>query len=415
MLIRPQAIAEAQFRRYGRARTRVRPPLAVAAVAVASLLGALVWLACTTLYTERVQVPGYLVPDAGIVRLRAPRSGVVTDVRVRQGQWVAAGEPLVRIESERRIDDATTQSAARARNLQQRTEEIATQHALSETRMARELARLDRETTRLQAELALAQGQARDQDRWIALAHERLADVRAAAERGAVARADVLRLENDLIAGTLQRKSLERTVVALQAELDTSALRAREVTAERDASASRLAIASLDIESTALDNASSSSDVIAAPIAGTVVSLPVGEHSAVESGRELLVIAPDGGGVRADLFVPASAIGLVRNGAQVSMRYDAFPYQEFGVFDGRVREIARFVFDRRDVDVELPLRGAVFRVMATPDIQSVAVRGEAVALQPGMTLSADIALRELRVIEWLFEPLLGWRGLPFSS
>jgi membrane fusion protein len=415
VLIRPEVLAERQFRLYGRVRTRVRSPHAFVAISVFALLAFVFHLACTTRYTERAQVAGYLVPDAGIVRIHAPRRGIVDEIFVVQGQSVRRGDPLLRIASERRHDAERTQSDALADNLRRRADELARQDALGERRMRTELARLASERKRLVDEAGIARAQAADQERWLSLARERLGRFREAASRGSVARAELLRLENEVVAGEIQRKTLERTLVSLRAEIESTALAARDVAAELDARRSSLALARLEVESTALENESARAELIVAPATGRIVTLAAPPRSAVDSGRELVVIAPDGDGVRADLFVPASAIGLVRPGASVSIRYDAFPYQEHGVFAARVREIDQFVFDLRDIDVELQVRGAVFRVVASPARQSVETAHGAVALRPGMTLRADIALRELRVIDWILEPVLRWRAAPFGT
>jgi membrane fusion protein len=42
--------------------------------------------------------------------------------------------------------------------------------------------------------------------------------------------------------------------------------------------------------------------------------------------------------------------------------------------------------------------------------QSIDAFGREVALQPDMTLSADVILEKRSLLEWLFEPLFGVRG-----
>jgi membrane fusion protein len=39
-----------------------------------------------------------------------------------------------------------------------------------------------------------------------------------------------------------------------------------------------------------------------------------------------------------------------------------------------------------------------------------AATGEALPLVPGMRLQADVLLERRRLVEWLFEPLLGLKG-----
>ena len=52
----------------------------------------------------------------------------------------------------------------------------------------------------------------------------------------------------------------------------------------------------------------------------------------------------------------------------------------------------------------------LYRITVTLDQQSVAAYGQAQALVPGMQLEADVLLDRRRLIEWLFEPVLGIAG-----
>jgi membrane fusion protein len=52
----------------------------------------------------------------------------------------------------------------------------------------------------------------------------------------------------------------------------------------------------------------------------------------------------------------------------------------------------------------------LYRITVALDRQSVAAYGQAQALSPGMQLEADVLLDRRRLIEWLFEPVLGIAG-----
>jgi membrane fusion protein len=56
------------------------------------------------------------------------------------------------------------------------------------------------------------------------------------------------------------------------------------------------------------------------------------------------------------------------------------------------------------------LREPAYRVKVALARQSIDAFGREVALQPDMTLSADIILEKRSLLEWLFEPLFSARG-----
>ena len=52
----------------------------------------------------------------------------------------------------------------------------------------------------------------------------------------------------------------------------------------------------------------------------------------------------------------------------------------------------------------------LYRITVTLDRQSVIAYGQPQALAPGMQLEADVLLDRRRLVEWLFEPVLGIAG-----
>jgi len=116
------------------------------------------------------------------------------------------------------------------------------------------------------------------------------------------------------------------------------------------------------------------------------------------------------------LFAPSSAIGFVRPDQKVQLRYQAFPYQKFGHQSGAVIQVSRAPLQATEL-AALPLQAAaggnaepLYRITVQLDQQSVAAYGQTQPLSPGMQLEADVLLDKRRLIEWLFEPVLGIAG-----
>ena len=114
-------------------------------------------------------------------------------------------------------------------------------------------------------------------------------------------------------------------------------------------------------------------------------------------------------GLQAYLFAPAGAISAMRENQAVQLRYQAFPYQTFGLQSGAVTQVSRLPAQAAEL-AALPSSvnadGApLYRVVVTLDRQSIAANGTAQPLSAGMPLEADVALERHRLIEWLFAPL----------
>jgi membrane fusion protein len=149
--------------------------------------------------------------------------------------------------------------------------------------------------------------------------------------------------------------------------------------------------------------------VVRAPIAGRVTTLQAAVGRAVDPGPAQLAILPHDSTLQAELFVRAQAIGFVRPGQEVRVLYDAFPYQRFGTYGGRIVGVARTMVTRADIAGPVALREPAYRVTVRLDRQEIAAYGTRVPLQPDMLLKADIVLDRRSLLTWLLDPLLGAR------
>jgi membrane fusion protein len=115
--------------------------------------------------------------------------------------------------------------------------------------------------------------------------------------------------------------------------------------------------------------------------------------------------------LKAELLVPSRAIGFVRVGQPVSIRYDAFPYQNFGRYEGTITEISHNILTRSDVSsAPITLEEPVYRVTAALDRQDIRAYGKSLSLQAGMLLKGDVILDKRSLMRWVLDPLLSVKG-----
>jgi membrane fusion protein len=121
--------------------------------------------------------------------------------------------------------------------------------------------------------------------------------------------------------------------------------------------------------------------------------------------RPQLEIIPENATLRAELFVPARAIGFIRAGQSVRLLFDAFPYQHFGTYRGEVVGVSQTILMTTDTGGPLKLNEPTYRILASLERQEVNVHDKKVPLQPDMLLKADILLERRSLINWLLSPL----------
>lgn len=150
--------------------------------------------------------------------------------------------------------------------------------------------------------------------------------------------------------------------------------------------------------------------LITAPITGRVTNLMAETGNNVQMGLPLLTIMPDNAELQAVLLVPTRAYGFVMPGQRTRLRFDAFPYQRFGLYEGEVIKTAQAIVLPNEVDMPVAVQEPVYRVEVALASQHIRAYGNTVPLQSGMLLSADIVLEQRSLLAWLFEPILSLKG-----
>jgi membrane fusion protein len=152
--------------------------------------------------------------------------------------------------------------------------------------------------------------------------------------------------------------------------------------------------------------------VVRAEAGGRLAAILVEQGQPVAAEQRLGSLLPADSVLEAELYVPTRAAGFVRPGTEVLLRYDAFPYQKFGQFQGRVREVSLTTVSAAELQAVRAVGHAlsdepVFRVRVRLAQQAAMANGQALTFKPGMQLSASLVLEHRTLMEWVLEPLLG--------
>lgn len=410
LLFRPEAV-EAQNQQWlGRVQL-VRPlGLGVVTAGVLCVAVALVAFLSFAEYTRKAAVGGVLVPDRGLIRVVPAASGTVLERRVREGQAVRAGDVLFVLALERPQLDGPTQAQVQ-RSLDERARSLKDSARQQSLLVASQQSALDRRLQALQQEFAQVDAEALLQRQRLALATESLTRLEALRNDQFISQAQV-QAKNEEVLGlraaaqalARQRAALAREQAELEGERRGLPLLARGTQGgfERDLSA---------LAREAAEQDATRQIVIRAPQDGTVTALFADVGQSVSPQSALVSVVPAGARLQAQLYAPSSAVGFVRAEQAVRLRFEAFPYQKFGHQPGHVLQVSRTPLAPAELAaLSLPVadtqREALFRITVALD----PAPGEALPLVPGMRLQADVLLERRRLIEWLFEPLLGLKG-----
>ena len=149
--------------------------------------------------------------------------------------------------------------------------------------------------------------------------------------------------------------------------------------------------------------------VLRAPTAGRVSTLQATVGQFADPKSLQMEIVPADSALEAELFVPTRAIGFVRPGQEVRILYEAFPYQQFGAYRGRVTDVSETILTGNDASGPVALKEPAYRVTTALDRQDIDAYGKKIPLQDDMLLRADIILEKRSLMRWLLDPLLSVR------
>jgi membrane fusion protein len=362
-------------------------------------------------YTKKARVAGELVPAGGVLKLHAREPAVVRERRVQEGQRVRAGEVLFVLESGRTTADGADLDAALQRGFTERGAQLEREARAQQQAFAQERAALQARLDAARAQRAGAAAQVELQQARDRLAQLALARQRDLAVRGLVSAAHVEAAEAALTDEQGRTLAAARSLQAAEAEIAglTHALAQLAARSEAAQAAGERARAQLTQE--ADEFSGRRAFALRAPRDGIVTAIQAHVGQTAQPAQPLATLLPAEGELLAHLYVPSRAVGFIEPGRAVLLRYQAYPYQKFGQHPGRVESVSRTALS----PAELAAAGfgatgdSLYRVLVRPAAQHVPAYGEAQPLQAGMRLEADVLLERRRLVEWLFEPLLGWR------
>ena len=150
--------------------------------------------------------------------------------------------------------------------------------------------------------------------------------------------------------------------------------------------------------------------LITATQAGTATALNAEVGQAVDGQRPLLSIVPAGSSLHARLFAPSRAVGFIRAGDRVLLRYQAYPYQKFGHHGGVVSWVSRTAQSPADITTSPQSNEPLYEIRVKLDQQAIMAYGKPQALQPGMVVEADVLQESRRLYEWVLDPLFTLSG-----
>lgn len=141
--------------------------------------------------------------------------------------------------------------------------------------------------------------------------------------------------------------------------------------------------------------------VVKAPTSGTVFHLPIsGAGAVLQLGDNIVEIAPQGSPLVLKAYMTPTESGFLRVDMPVKIKYDAYPFQDYGVQAGLVSWISP---DSKITETE---RGKQETFELKIELEQPYIKGKnkRIILTPGQTATAEVIIRQRRLIDFVLDP-----------
>lgn len=401
----------------------------------ATLVVALLWAGFTRV-DEVTRGEGRVIPSKQLQVLQSLDGGVVSEILVKEGDVVEAGQVLVNIDPTR--FDASVQEnraqylslltrIARLRALADDAAFVPPPEAVAETprtvdaelasyqasksALAAQLAVAEQQLAQRRQELAEAQAKREQAAKSHQLTAQELSYTKPLLASGAVSEVEVLRLERDAGRYLGEREMAGAQISRAQAGVAEAGRKIQEITLQYRSEARKELS-----ETMARMNMSSAGGVgladkveksiLRSPVKGTIKRLHVATvGGVVQPGKDVVEIVPLEESLLLDARVLAKDIAFLRPGDKVVVKFTAYDFTIYGGLEGKVEMIG--------ADSVTDDRGNTFYMVRVRTARSQL--GQGLPIIPGMVAEVNILTGQKTILSYLLKPVLRARQAAFTE
>lgn len=369
---------------------KIRQSTLIIAIVAVALIGFLAWSSWAEI-DQITRAPGAVIPSGRTQVVQSEEGGTISEILVREGQRVRRGQLLVRLDEVRMraaVDESQAQVAAQRSRMARIEAELFNRPLVFPREVAshpefmanqRQLYQRRREALRSTiASLSSMQS----------LAQQELSMNLPLLQSGDVSRSEILRLQRT-VADLQGQIAGRRNEYLRELQTDYAATEEQLATLEQQLTQRRSGLRGAELRS---------------PADGVVVNIRVTTIGGVlRPGDEVLQVVPSADALIVEARVSPKEIAFVRTGQPASVKFDAYDSSIYGAGQGKVGYVSADTLTEQTPQGPL----SYYRVHLTVDTSKLRPRpGEKIALQPGMTATAEIVTGRSTVFNYLMKPIL---------
>ena len=373
---------------------------------------------------------GKVIPSGQIKTIQVKNKGIIKEINVEEGQVVQEGDVLVVLDpttTSADYDSLRKRAAYYKLDIQRLTAELTQQpftpeedpdleaHDLAAEMALYQSRTSDYRTQRQSREDVIAQRVARLQatqasyEKYaevLAIAQEKEARLQELSEQNAISQFQLLEQQRETIEYAKNAQAELDSLNSIRAEIAEAQQNLANVdaayhkdimTALVDAKKEYYAI----VESIKKAEEDSRMAVIYSPISGRVYNLSVHTLGGiVTDAQPLMQIVPEDAKLEFEVYADNKDIGFIKVGQEAEVKVETFNFQKFGMYKAEVQEISADAVNEPNDQ----LRNMKYKLLLDPTSNDINVYGQPAKLEVGMNVSAEIKIKEKRIIDFFLDP-----------
>jgi membrane fusion protein, adhesin transport system len=407
-----------------RQRTHRAQKIVRAALAVTVML--VIWSALAHV-DEVTRGDARVIPSRQLQVVQSLDGGIVSEILVREGEVVDAGQLLLRVEETRATagvrESAATGITLRARSARLRAlaegkpflppaaqgeeekrviEEERRLYAARLNELDAQLAVVRQQMAQRQQEQSEAQARRSAALRGLELSQQELAQTKPLLASGAVSQVDILRLERDITKFRGEVEGSAAQIARAQAAMGESQRKAQEAElAFRNEARVELADATGKLNALT-ENAVGLADKVAksqikSPVRGRVQRLLANTvGGVVQPGKDIVEIVPLDDTLVLEARVQPRDIAFITPGQQATVKFSAYDFSIYGGLEAKVENISP--------DTIVDEKGNAFYLVRVRTTKAGFT--DKLPIIPGMTAEVDVLTGNKSVLHYLLKPVL---------
>lgn len=362
-------------------------------------------------YTRRVEVSGEVITLPHAINIYAPQQGYIVESFKQVGDIVAQGDPLYRINVSRQISTGNVSTETRSA-IQKQLENI--------NEIIDKIKKNKKETiSNLQDQLRQYENNNRETKKLVDSTRDGVNKMRQGMSS----------YENYLNKGLITKDQLNNqrfmfyqqqsgyqalNSQSIQETLQISQLRSQILTraGEFDNNISQNEYQRNELQRSLIESDAGGNILIQAQSSGRLESLSVTSGQMVNAGSSLAQIQPQSGSkYYLVIWLPNNSLPYVKNNDAVNIRYDAFPSEKFGQFQGYIKSISYIPASKEEMSDyssapknNLGIVENYYKVLVEIKKTDISDKGKKMYLSGGLKAKTIVFLDTRKLYQWMFIP-----------